>query len=132
MIFIARNSADSKKVSIKEIAGGIDSPEYFIAKILQQLSRRGLVQSLKGPRGGFYMDDSDTKISLADIVEAIDGNRIFSGCGLGLNFCSESKPCPIHHDFKVIRRDIYRMMENVKLSEFRNQPDLEFSYLKHR
>ena len=52
MIFIAQKSKNGNKVSIKEIAKGIDSPEHFIAKILQELSKKKLLQSMKGPKGG--------------------------------------------------------------------------------
>src|SRR5690348_16384099 len=100
MIFIAQGSQDGNKVSIKAISKGIDSPEHFIAKILQDLSRRGFVQSVKGPNGGFYLNGESMGCSLADIVKAVDGNKIFSGCGLGMSQCSETHPCPIHHEFK--------------------------------
>ena len=56
LIFIAQKSKDRSRISIKDISSGIDSPEYFIAKILQDLSRKGFVQSAKGPNGGFYME----------------------------------------------------------------------------
>lgn len=94
MIFIAKKSSNGSKVGIKEIAQGIDSPEHFIAKILQDLSRKGLVQSLKGPTGGFYLEKASLNYSLADIVKSVDGDKIFSACALGLKQCSESKPCP--------------------------------------
>ena len=55
VLFIAQKSADGTKIGIREIAKGIDSPEHFIAKILQDLSRKGMVQSQKGPAGGFYL-----------------------------------------------------------------------------
>ena len=48
LIFIAQKSKDGSRISIKDISSGIDSPEYFIAKILQDLSRKGFVQSAKG------------------------------------------------------------------------------------
>ena len=98
MIFIAQKTSKGSKVGIKEIAKGIDSPEFFIAKILQDLSKRGLLQSSKGPNGGFYLDETSRKCTVADIVKAIDGDKIFTGCGLGLAECSEERPCPIHHD----------------------------------
>ena len=75
-------------MGIKEIAKGIDSPEHFIAKILQDLSRNGIVQSQKGPSGGFYLDKKSLGCSLADVVKVIDGGEIFTGCGLGLKQCS--------------------------------------------
>lgn len=57
MIFIAQRSKDGQRVGIREIAKGIDSPEHFIAKILQQLARKGVVASVKGPNGGFFLDE---------------------------------------------------------------------------
>ena len=51
--FIAHRTTSGERVGIKGIANGISSPEHFLAKILQDLSRRGLIQSAKGPKGGF-------------------------------------------------------------------------------
>lgn len=130
MIFIAQGSQDGNKVSIKAISKGIDSPEHFIAKILQDLSRRGFVQSVKGPNGGFYLNDESMGCSLADVVKAVDGNKIFSGCGLGLSQCSETHPCPIHHKFKKIRNEINQMLEEAKLGEFNEQLEKTITYLK--
>ncbi|MEP6748488.1 MAG: Rrf2 family transcriptional regulator, partial [Bacteroidota bacterium] len=66
MIFIAQKSEHGIKVGIKQIAKGTSAPEHFIAKILQDLSRKGLVQSSKGPNGGFFLEAGETKITLAD------------------------------------------------------------------
>lgn len=132
MIFIAQKTKNSNRVGIKEIAKGIASPEHFIAKILQELSRRGLVQSAKGPNGGFYLDEPSLNGSLADIVKAVDGDKIFSGCGLGLSHCSEAKPCPIHHEFKKIRTDMYHMLQAAKLNDLHEQLEKKAAYLKRR
>lgn len=130
VIFIAQRSKNGDRVSIKEIAGGIDSPEHFIAKILQDLGRHGLVQSVKGPNGGFYVDALTAKCSLADIVKAVDGDKLFAECGLGLKQCSETHPCPIHHEFKKIRKDIYNMLEKAKLGKFNEQLEKQLAFLK--
>lgn len=130
LIFIAQKSKDGSRISIKDISSGIDSPEYFIAKILQDLSRKGFVQSAKGPNGGFYMDDANLEQSLADIVREIDGDKLFSGCGLGLKECSESHPCPIHNDFKHIRQEIKDMLDNSKIEMFVKNLDLKLTFLK--
>lgn len=130
LIFIAQQSKDGKRIGIKDISSGIDSPEYFIAKILQDLSRKGFVQSTKGPNGGFYMDDNNLDQSVADIVREIDGDRLFSGCGLGLKECSEAHPCPIHNDFKHIRQEIKDMLEKSKIRMFVKNLDLKLTFLK--
>lgn len=130
MIFIAQKSKDGNKVGIKEIAKGIDSPEHFIAKILQDLGRRRLLQSLKGPNGGFYLDAEGLDCSLADIVKVVDGDKLFIGCGLGLKQCSETHPCPIHHEFKAVRKGILHVLENAKLGEFTEELEKSLTFLK--
>lgn len=130
MIFVAQKTKEGNRVSIREIASGIDSPEHFIAKILQELSRKGLLQSAKGPNGGFYLEPSSMKQSLADIVRAVDGDQIFNGCGLGLKQCSEKRPCPIHHEFKKVRQDIHHMLEKAKVGAFTDALENSLAFLK--
>ena len=130
MIFIARHSTGGSRVGVKEIAEGIDSPVHFIAKILQELVRHNIVQSAKGPSGGFYVDSQSLDCTLADIVVAIDGPKLLMGCGLGLKECSENQPCPIHFEFKKIRQDIYNLLKSTKLSEFQHDTELSVFYLR--
>lgn len=130
LIYIAQKSKDGNRVGIKEIAVGIDSPEYFIAKILQDLSRKNFVQSAKGPNGGFYMEAENLQLSIADIVREMDGDKLFSGCGLGLKECSENHPCPIHNDFKHIRNNIKEMLEKSKIEMFVENLNLKLTFLK--
>lgn len=130
MLFIAQKSEPDNKIGIKEISKGIDAPEHFLAKILQDLSRKGLVQSIKGPNGGFYLDDSAKKNTLADIVKAVDGDNLFTGCGLGLKICSEKNPCPLHDEFKIIRKKIHNMLESATVAEFNVELLRGFRHLK--
>lgn len=130
MIFIAQKSAHGLKVGIKEISRGIASPEHFIAKILQDLSRKGLVQSTKGPNGGFFLDDTSRKKTLADVVSAIDGDKLFTGCALGLKNCSEKQPCPLHDEFKAIRTKIHNMLKTATVAEFNKDLTKGMKYLK--
>lgn len=132
VMFIAQKSEDGRKIGIREIAAGIDSPEHFIAKILQDLSKRELVQSSKGPNGGFYIDAGSRNHTLADIVKAVDGNRIFVGCGLGLKNCSETKPCPLHDEFKVIRGKMQQTLESATIGEFNQQLNLGLHFIRER
>lgn len=130
MLFVAQKSKKGIKVGVKQIACAIDSPEPFIAKILQELGRKGLVLSAKGPTGGFYLDDRGLHSSLADIVYAIDGDKLFTGCGLGLTTCSEKKPCPIHDQFIAVRKQIKGMMQSATLGDYNTALDLGERYLK--
>lgn len=130
VLFVAQKSKAGAKVGIKEIAKGIDSPEHFIAKILQDLSRKGILLSQKGPSGGFYLDERSMRTPLADIVRLVDGDGIFTGCALGLKQCSETKPCPLHHEFKKMREDLSHLLQNTTVGEFSTQLDKNRLFLK--
>ncbi len=130
MIFIAQKTKQDSRVGIKEIAKGINSPEHFIAKILQDLTRKGVLQSAKGPSGGFYLDKASMKQSLADVVKAVDGDKIFYGCGLGLKQCSETKPCPIHFEFKKVRQGLFDMLQNTRIDAFTEALENNIAFLK--
>lgn len=130
MLFIAQRSQTGTKVGVKEIAAAIEAPEYFIAKILQDLSRKGFVLSQKGPAGGFYIEKVLGDCSLADIVKAIDGDSLFKGCGLGLKECSEINPCPIHHKFKKIREAFYNTLEETKIGECSKRLENKLTFLR--
>ena len=117
-IFIATQSSQNKRVTIKEIAKNIDSPQSFTAKILQILAKKEIVHSIKGIGGGFEIPKDDIKkINLAQIVIAIDGEALFTSCGLGINHCSEERPCPLYNKFKGIRKELVFMLENTNLEE---------------
>ncbi|MDD7888025.1 Rrf2 family transcriptional regulator [Flavivirga sp. 57AJ16] len=115
-IFIALNSFQDRRVSPKEIAAEIDSPVAFTAKILQALVRHNVINSVKGAYGGFEIEKERIKdIKLSDIVDAIDGDSIYKGCGLGLQACDEHHPCPMHDKFKIVRDELRNMLESTNL-----------------
>jgi Rrf2 family iron-sulfur cluster assembly transcriptional regulator len=117
-IFIASESCQNKRVGLKDIAKKIDSPEAFTAKILQILSKDNIINSTKGVGGGFEIPREQMKeIKLAQIVNSLEGDRVFTGCGLGLTHCSEDHPCPMHEKFKSIRNELAFMLENTNLEE---------------
>jgi Rrf2 family protein len=103
IVYIAMQAAESKKVGIKNISKELDLPLHFIGKILQDLVRKGIIASVKGPNGGFYLNRPASAISIMEVVSVIDGVEAFKRCGLGLKNCSDTHPCPLHQDFKKYR-----------------------------
>ena len=132
MIYIARESGEDNKVGVKDIAKGTNSPEHFIAKILQELGRKKLLQSTKGPNGGFYMDAKNLETTIADIVRATDGDGIYTDCVLGLKTCSEKNPCPVHHEYKEIKQKLIHLIESNSIGNFKEKLDLGLAFLKNK
>ncbi len=130
VIYIVAKSQTGNKVGIRDISQAIEVPGHFTAKILQNLSRMELISSVKGPHGGFYIEEGRGEIKLIDIVRAIDGNKLFTGCGLGIKACSERKPCPIHDDFKQIRDAMKEMLERTTVQEVTEDLEKGLVFLK--
>lgn len=120
-IHISHQSQNGNRVSLKAIAKAIDSPVAFTAKILQSLAKNNVVTSTKGPTGGYeIIENAHNKVTLLHVVKAIDGDKIYNGCGLGLNKCNEHKPCPMHDQFKAIREQLKTMLETTSIKELTN------------
>ncbi len=130
-IYVAAQSLQDKRATLKDIAAEIDSPVAFTAKILGQLVKDNIMQSTMGPKGGFQIEKSrlDT-IRLAEIVQAIDGDAIFTQCGLGLKQCNAKKPCPVHDKFSVIREDLRQVVGNINLFELASGLYVGLTYIK--
>lgn len=118
MLYIAVQSQQAKRVKMGEISEKIGTPEAYTAKILGELVKHQVVESLKGPYGGFYLDPAKQKnIKISEIVKAIDGDNIYRGCGLGLTECNAASPCPMHDKFVVVRGQLKSMLENTSIKE---------------
>ena len=100
VIFLAGRSDPAERPGIKEIAAAIRANEHTVGKLLQTLVKQKVINSAKGPSGGFYISREQQKQPVMAIIEAIDGDALFTECGLGLSKCSAAHPCPIHDDFK--------------------------------
>lgn len=129
--YIALQSLEGRRVSLKEIAAATDSPVAFTAKILHQLAKSDVLQSNRGPSGGFEIPKEKIKaIMLADIVLAIDGATIYEGCALGFDECSADRPCPLHNKFIVLRDELSVMLKRTSLYELATELKKGATYLK--
>jgi Rrf2 family protein len=118
MIYLALNARSDTKVGIKKIAGDLDIPSPFLAKILQVLVKRKVLASTKGLNGGFSLVKDASKISLYDIVAIIDGNDIFHQCLISMRSCNENNiPCPVHEQYDPIRNEMIRLFKEQTIED---------------
>lgn len=109
VIYLCSKFEKEENSGIKEIAEFINANEHTVGKILQTLVKQNVINSLKGPTGGFYISKEQRNQPIIQIVEAIDGKQIFKSCGLGLSQCSPAHPCPIHNEYKEARDHIEKL-----------------------
>ena len=96
VLYLAINFDETRRVMVKDIAKPIDVPQAYIAKLLQKLAKQGLISSVRGPKGGFYLSQENRDQSVLSIIYAIDGPEKLNSCLLSLKECNEINPCPLH------------------------------------
>ena len=102
-------------VLLDELCEGSDLPRHFVAKIFQDLVRKGLLASAKGRGGGFALARTPDKISLFDIVSVIDGTDHLEACVVGMAKCDDKQPCPQHDQWKPIRSQLRNYLKTTTL-----------------
>ncbi|MBK5290832.1 MAG: Rrf2 family transcriptional regulator [Acidobacteriia bacterium] len=111
------HAPEGKFILARQIAKDTGIPAHFLAKILQQLAKKGHLLSSKGPTGGFRLRTSPGDTSMFEIVNAMDGMLEFQRCISGNLECSDDAPCGLHDSWKPIRSQIMEYLEETTISD---------------
>jgi Rrf2 family transcriptional regulator, iron-sulfur cluster assembly transcription factor len=120
VLYVAGFGADRKFVPIREISSELGISFHFLTKILQQLTGSGLLESYRGPHGGIALARHPAKISMLDVVKAIDSGSLFESCVLGLAECSGDHPCPLHETWGAQRAELASALKRTTLAMLRD------------
>lgn len=121
LVFLALQQQGDEKIGIKRIAEELRIPAPFLGKIMQQLAKNKILNSTKGPHGGFALAKEPEDISLYDIVSVIDGTDVFDQCLFGLKIC-ENDPakkalCPLHKESEPVRKQLVELYKTHSIGE---------------
>lgn len=122
VIYITVNSSGDEKIGIKKISEDLDLPGPFLGKIMQNLAKNKMLNSVKGPHGGFCLAKDPDDISLYDIVSIIDGTDVFHECLIGLKICENDpgyeKYCPFMEKSHLVRDSLIKIFKEQTIGEF--------------
>jgi Rrf2 family protein len=110
LVYVQFQQMLGHKPGIVEVAREIEAPLFYTGKILQRLVKMGFLMSTKGKGGGFYFDTTKPDLPLKTVVQAIEGDKTYAGCGFGLKECGDENPCPLHEQFAPIRAAISKLI----------------------
>lgn len=119
LLELAREQGTDGKGWIKaeQIAQNLGLPFPMTAKVLQMLVHAHILDSVRGPTGGFRLRLSPEKIRLLDVVLAIDGSEFFDRCALGLPNCDDGNPCPVHNSWVPVRNQLVELLKKTTLAD---------------
>ena len=117
LITVMTASQQGQKILLAEITRQAKLPTPFTANLMKSFVKQGLLSSTKGRNGGFYFTNEQESLVLMDIINATDGNALFTDCALGLLYCSDKNPCPVHSEFVKIRDEFRDMCLNTSVKD---------------
>ncbi len=103
ILYIAMEQNRQRKIRAEEIAGKLSVPRHFLAKILKQMVKSGILVSTKGPYGGFSISAKTLNTTLLHLFDITDGAQEFNECVLGRKQCDKKTPCPLHDQMVILR-----------------------------
>ena len=119
----------------REIAAAIRVTAPTVSKILKILARKGLLVSLRGAGGGYRLALRPDQISVARVIEAVEGPFAFTECSGTPCHCIQEPDCPIGSNWQRINRDVRKVLESVTLADMvwpaRSRPDPTVAPLTH-
>ncbi len=132
-IFLAQKSSEENKLGIEEISKAIDSPKSFTAKIMQLLTKDNkVVSSARGPHGGFFLSDKSKKLPVRSVLVAMGEDAILEKCVMGLKLCSEIQPCPMHAQYKVIKKELISLFTAKSIQELASEIKNGVVFIKNK
>jgi Rrf2 family protein len=109
--------SDAASASAREIAEQYDIPVELMAKVLQRLARRGLLTSHQGTHGGYRLSKASGAISVADIIQAIDGPLTVTACSTEAENCGQYAKCSVRDPLWRIKDRILSALATCSLQE---------------
>ena len=115
VLFLSREA--DRTVSANEIANSMAVPKSFLSKILQRLSKKGIVQSSQGMAGGFRLARLPDQVNLLEVLEAIQGPSMVNACASDRHQCGFSSYCVVHPIWVELREGIEQRLKKETFAE---------------
>ncbi|HJV52463.1 MAG TPA: SUF system Fe-S cluster assembly regulator [Noviherbaspirillum sp.] len=103
--------------SAAEIAAALHVPAPTVSKILKILARAGLVISLRGAKGGYLLARPAGKISLADIIQAMDGPIGMTECSITPGLCAQETGCAVRSNWQRVNHAVLGVLQGFTLDQ---------------
>jgi Rrf2 family protein len=118
--------AHGRRVTAKSMASALGVSEAHLSKVLQRLTRAGLVRGTRGPRGGFRLTRPAGQISLREVYEAVEGSIEIQHCLLGRPVCGREE-CPVATLFEKFGKEMMKVLGRTTLGDFQVSVDTQRS-----
>ncbi len=117
---------EKSRVQVDEISSQLCVPRPFMSKVLKNLAKSGIIGSVKGPGGGFYVNEQTMSTSVFSVLTITDGAEQFSNCALRLHTCNLQNPCPLHKQVYSVREKLKFQLQATKIKDLVGKNEEDF------
>lgn len=121
VLYVALVSEENRRVQVDEIANKLAVPKHFLAKIMNRVVKEGILDSTKGPYGGFSVNGETLPSPLIRLLRITDGMEQFDTCVLKLRKCNKTNPCPLHFLMEKNRDDLLKNFSRTTIADLLSQ-----------
>lgn len=113
----AAAQGDGTRFQAKEVCDKAGIPESFTRKVFQALTQGGFLRAVRGPGGGYELSRPADRITLLDVILAVEGAGTFSQCVLGFPTCGTDHPCPLHETWAAAKEQLLEQLKRRTLQD---------------
>lgn len=125
LLYLASVGKKESRTQLYEIATQLNIPRHFLGKVMIKLAKENIISSMKGPSGGFCINDQTMHTTLFQVASITGESEHFDSCVLRLKKCNSQHPCPLHFRAQQIRNEWLRLLSTTTVDDLlkKGEPD---------
>lgn len=120
MLYLLIQNNPQKFVQLEAISLKINAPKHFLAKVFRKLADAQFIDSVKGPNGGFRINEKTQNLSLLEILMVTDSADLFDHCILKWKKCNAKRPCPFHHRVTPVKNEFIDLLRTTQIKDLQS------------
>jgi Rrf2 family transcriptional regulator, iron-sulfur cluster assembly transcription factor len=117
ILYIASQQHETHFVQVEEISTSLEAPRHFMGKILKKLAKEGVLASVKGPSGGFTINEKTLSLPLIDLLQLTNDLSSLNSCVLRFKDCNGVNPCPMHFQMESIKKELRGVLSDTVIKD---------------
>lgn len=126
VLYVASVAKEGRRVQLDEMADELGVPRHFLAKIMKNMVKEGILDSTKGPYGGFSVNNKTYSTKIVQFVKITDGVEQFNSCVLSFRKCNSKNPCPLHFQMMKLRDGMLAEFSKKSVNDLLNDKNPDF------
>jgi Rrf2 family transcriptional regulator, iron-sulfur cluster assembly transcription factor len=126
ILYIASKQNEKHFVQVEEISGSLQAPRHFMGKILKRLAKEGVLNSVKGPSGGFTINETTLSLPLMSLIYITNDISTINSCVLRFRDCNGENPCPMHYQMESIKKELKQLLSGTVIRDLLHSDNENF------